>query len=47
LLAPFGELRAHLVGVGIFDLFIDDECLFGVMDRLSGLAEFEDNTLVS
>ena len=39
LLAPSGKLRAHLCGVGIFDLLKDGECLFGVLDGLRALAE--------
>ena len=35
LLAPDGKLRAHFLGVGIFDLISNDECLFGVLDGLS------------
>ena len=32
-------MLADLRGVGIFDLFEDGECLFGVLDGLSALAE--------
>jgi hypothetical protein len=39
LLAPGGELLAHFPNVGIFDLHVDRECLFGVSDGLSALAE--------
>ena len=39
LLAPGGKLRAHLRGFGIFDLLVDGECLFGVLDALSALIE--------
>ena len=38
-LAPGGKLRAHLRGVGIFDLLSNDECLFGVLDGFSTLPE--------
>ena len=39
LLAPSRKLRAHLRGYGSFDLLVDGECLFGVLDGLSTLAE--------
>jgi len=39
LLAPLGKSRAHFRGVGIFDLLANGECLFGVLDGLSALAE--------
>jgi hypothetical protein len=39
LLAPGGKLRAHFRGEGVFDLLEDGECLFGVIDGLSALAE--------
>jgi len=29
---PFGKLRAHFRGFGIFDLLVDGECLFGLLD---------------